>query len=182
MHPEQRRRLSLRQGVARQHDRALGNRAGQRQRVDERGAADAWCGLDLPFELAVEGQAALRGATDRLGGGNPRGHDLIGVKSWIAPRQRPQAAHQEPGGDQEEHGAGNLGDGQRSAQRCGHGGAGTARARIERPFQTDCGRPGPPVRDRSSTRSRSPALRQRAALASSPGPPSGVVCRAAGPP
>ena len=64
MHPEQRSRLSLRHGVAGQHHGSLGDGACQRQRVDERCSANTGCGLHLAFELAIEGQAAVRSSAD----------------------------------------------------------------------------------------------------------------------
>ena len=65
--PEQRRRLRCRNRVALDVERPLGHGAGQRQRVHERGAADARRRLRLVVERAVEGEAAVRCAADRLG-------------------------------------------------------------------------------------------------------------------
>ena len=61
------------------------------------------------------------------------------MKPRIGARKRPQAADEQSGGDEEEHGAGDLGDRERGAQRRGDGAAGSARAGIERAFEPRAG-------------------------------------------
>ena len=169
--PEQRRGLPRRHRVALDLERSLGDAAGERQHVDERGAADAGHGPQPVFERAMERQAARRLAAVRVVGRQPRGDEAAGAEARVDARQRPQAADEEARGDHEQRGAGDLAGGQQPPDAAGRGAAARAAAGVQHGAQLQAqrvrdgrqaeGRPGDD-REQGAEEQRAPLEHHRA--------------------
>ena len=130
--PKERRGLVVGGQVVFDIGRTLGHSAAEWKRVDQRGVADAGKRADFAEEIVIEGKAAAGFAAERFVGRDARGEHVVGTEAGIDVRQRPEAANQQAGAADEQHGEREFADDQDAANAAPGGERGAAAAGFER--------------------------------------------------